>query len=728
MVIDRRAWGAIWDGQGRGGTGHGESTPEAAASTRWGSGTNLRELRRAAEKADRRGRRVGASLADYERIAVLGPDRVGQTLAARSTLRMERLAETTDAYRGPILSALGPIMPLDRMLFRFGANPNKHPAAYGPAWPDYLAWGIDSAVATARLMLCGQIVGAAAVARNQLERWTGHRARAADVRQREGESTVDYFARAWSVEDRFHESWFDGADDIPVDDDLVVPSSACVDHSHIRTQAGGEICPAELYKTLSEVMHGRYLDNALNWDSDGLLHGDDGWPEHVSIAVEAITDTLVLCLREIRLALAAVAEKLGNDEMLAKLKAIPEGFTAVDGRPLRSSFAAGSAPLVVPPPCSLMPLTPQQGLLPHFRSYLEEIAKDYEAVMRGSRPAGRLYTDDEATRLAFVWHRTRSARSAQAALDSERRSLGDEYDPWNVDARAAKWAMLSEVASLVALWHQPAPAASALSLIGSALRSTYWLWLEDDDRAMSILRCVLEQAARLRAWRLKPTKAEALESRDRSIPRNWLEAAGWRRLSALNRALGEFAHAHPDAKWPGAHELLAKMQMDVDPDKAIFTAGCEPRFRCEPGGTRTRRGDGGPATDDRPGARRVARSRRPRAIGRHQTDRSTVQSHLAAPNNTTQRGRIHVCERLTCIRGVLQRNCVPLSGGKWIDTVFRSRGVRWCHLAGCFDDCVEVDHSVASRKLSYPVIRWNVLPNCDRILRQASPSQPTRKP
>jgi hypothetical protein len=121
-------------------------------------------------------------------------------------------------------------------------------------------------------------------------------------------------------------------------------------------------------------------------------------------------------------------------------------------------------------------------------------------------------------------------------------------------------------------WLSTPSSANAASVVGSGLRSAYWLWLEDDDRAMAMLRIVLEQTARLKTWREKPEKARELESRDSTTPRDWLEKAGWRRLTALNRALGEFAHTKSTSRWAGARELLARLQPDVDQDRAIYTA------------------------------------------------------------------------------------------------------------------------------------------------------------
>ncbi|GGK31715.1 hypothetical protein GCM10010124_25610 [Pilimelia terevasa] len=63
-----------------------------------------------------------------------------------------------------------------------------------------------------------------------------------------------------------------------------------------------------------------------------------------------------------------------------------------------------------------------------------------------------------------------------------------------------------------------------------------------------------------------------LESRPETTPRDWLEAAGWKRLTALNRALGELAHTKATSRWSGARELLAKFQQDINEEDAIYTA------------------------------------------------------------------------------------------------------------------------------------------------------------
>jgi hypothetical protein len=544
-----------------------------------------REAWRQAIKADRRGRRIGSRIEEYERVCSAGSDRLVETLIARHTLRMDRVVLLPDFYRFKAMSGLAPVFWLDKLLRRYGATPGRHPSSYGATWADQLAWGVDSAVASTRLLLCGQITGAAAVARNQLERWTLNRAHNASTVQAAGESTVNFIARVWSTDDFFTRSWFESNADTEVpliaDEDNVTTGEPTISHQHVRSADGTEICPAALYGFLSEIMHGRMLPQALAWDADELLRTDELPPE-VYVGLGAVTETLVLCLRQIRLGAAFLARERQDAGAIDLLMNRLDGFS--EAKPVSAEVPdeshmttsqLASPPggrLVSPPIAALAPLAPGEGLSARFLRQVDGLAGDYEATLRGQRPAGRLFKDDELTMLAFASHRAHSAHVANHALEHERRFLGDSFNIDSLGGRVTRWVVLTEAAALLGLWHPQSEVRNAASLAGSGLRSAYWLWLEDDSRAMSILRCVLEQAARMRTWRRKPDKARVLEGREQTTPRDWLEAAGWKRLIVLNRALGEFAHMRVESNWTGAHELLAKLQMNVSADTAIYTA------------------------------------------------------------------------------------------------------------------------------------------------------------
>ena len=153
----------------------------------------------------------------------------------------------------------------------------------------------------------------------------------------------------------------------------------------------------------------------------------------------------------------------------------------------------------------------------------------------------------------------------------EAEKFGDSFDASTVTERGSFYILVSELAALASTWCDGTISA-ALKLISSSFRSAYWLWLEDDDRAMAALRCTLEQAARITATHKNPRKVARLETRP-TLPSRWLEAAGWRRLKVLNEALGEYftrkrrltrsVHAccYPHCKW-----------MPTKNPDAVFTA------------------------------------------------------------------------------------------------------------------------------------------------------------
>jgi hypothetical protein len=211
---------------------------------------------------------------------------------------------------------------------------------------------------------------------------------------------------------------------------------------------------------------------------------------------------------------------------------------------------------------SLYPLAPEHGLVDPVLGRVEHDAQMFDAALRG-RPAGRLFRDDEFVSYAFVWQRWAAARFALEAMERERTDLGDAFDLDELRGRGNAYVVVSEAAGVLSGWLD-ADAAAAATAVASSLRSAFWLWLEDDDRAMGVLRSTLEQLARMRTWRRNPGKALKLEARESTTPRDWLDAAGWRRLEALNRALGEMAHTRGNSRWSGARKLLAKLQPEAE--------------------------------------------------------------------------------------------------------------------------------------------------------------------
>ncbi|BBH15765.1 hypothetical protein Back2_00520 [Nocardioides baekrokdamisoli] len=590
-------------------------------------GLTDKEKLRHTKKIDARGQRVPQTIVGYERVAKLGKKRLEEALIARHTARMGRIRRPSPIEQEFLLGALVPIVHLTPTLLSAGASSTRPPCSYYGEWPDHLLWGVDSAVATTRLLMCGQIVGAATVARNQLERWLMHRAHNASMSQNEGESTLDFIARVWSSTETFHEDWSTPVDVEPLSEGGTSGEEPKFDHEHVQTTDGREICPPLTYKILSELMHARWDPNALGWDALGMLEGH-AWPDSLHVAVEAVTDAITLCLRQVRTGAAAMALARGDlndvallkgsldwyssadfdttkhrlrvtkamlrdlgyqtDDANAQKERDEQAFETVDDRnppallEKRTVSEESTRKLAYPPLSVLAPLVPMEGLSAEAIASADTLADLYEATVRGRKPAGRMWRDNEYLTIAFGWHRSRSISTALDAMEYERSVIGEGFSELNFGGRIAQWILLGEATSLVGAWHENVPSSAAASLLGSGVRSAYWLWLEDDDRAMSVLRCLLEQTARLRVWRLKPEKAARLEEREQTTPRDWLEDAGWRRLRPLNTALGEYAHTKASSRWSSARQLLSSLQVDADPETAISTArGAAIDFVCE---------------------------------------------------------------------------------------------------------------------------------------------------
>ena len=145
---------------------------------------------------------------------------------------------------------------------------------------------------------------------------------------------------------------------------------------------------------------------------------------------------------------------------------------------------------------------------------------------------------------------TADARAQDRKISDQRLKIQQHLTP------ASPHVLTAEFAALCALWNQSRPQiAAAATQISSTLLSGYWLWIEEDDRAMGILRCTLHQAARLRTWQVHPDAAQELQSTSATTPRHWITMAGWSKFRSLDRALFEFAHANRESRLDAAEIL-----------------------------------------------------------------------------------------------------------------------------------------------------------------------------
>jgi hypothetical protein len=191
---------------------------------------------------------------------------------------------------------------------------------------------------------------------------------------------------------------------------------------------------------------------------------------------------------------------------------------------------------------------------------------DYHTALADRFTAQRS-TPQQLAELTFAAHRfsrllvTADARAQDHKISDARLKLHQHLTP------VSPHVLTAEFAALCALWNQSRPQiAAAATQISSTLLSGYWLWIEEDDRAMGILRCTLHQAARLRTWHVHPDAAQELQSTSAAAPLRWITVAGWSKFRSLDRALFEFAHANRESRLDAAGILNDHRN---DPDSTI---------------------------------------------------------------------------------------------------------------------------------------------------------------
>jgi hypothetical protein len=486
-----------------------------------------RSVRRAAQRAqskigrsaDRRGERVPLTVAGFEAaLHERGHNAIAEAFIARHNQRLQRIVRSGQTMQSIGLPLLTSQIPLGLAAEELGASQGRPPFYRGPTWPDHLAWGLDSVVAAVRLMMCLQPVGASIVARTQLERWSSNLESNSGVDQQPGESTVDWYNRLWS-----------GPGVRPPD--------------QVTTPVG------ELFADLSELLHGRGRLMPLVWlDIADVADMPSGAQVQL---LETISDALVVSLSHIRTCLASAAENRGF-EVLAQM---------VD----RIQLVLPAKVWLSDVRTHLWPMMPMFIRQTAVEGALGASAAAYRRVISAMQ-AGRDPAEPSELwpALAFGSHRFRALLNEQYAYQIERKLLGHHFDEGGADRAVAEAVLAGEMAAVLARWLRQDPErqspANALAVCASGLRSAQWLWLEDDERSMGCLRTVIEQVARARTWRLRPNRALKIETNPNSTPRDWIEGAGWKRLTLLNRALGEFAHGSTKADWNDARNALVAIQ------------------------------------------------------------------------------------------------------------------------------------------------------------------------
>jgi hypothetical protein len=491
-----------------------------------------REGRRIGARAEGRGRRVSATVEGYKQAAARSANGVAEGLVSRSNQRLQRIERLTIPLQSIVMPHLSGLLPFDLAVQELGGDLGRPAFHSGRSWVEHLAWGLDSVVQSVRLLLCLQPVGAAVIARTQLERWSANIAHNTGVAQTTGEDTVAWFDRLWAY-----------------------PGSRIG-----PTGSQSTASPGRVYADLSELLHGRGPLMRLVWldvvDISATPSSDD------VLAFDMITDALTISLSRIRAGLAAAADQKGW-ELLAQT------ISAVKLVRRSECWMPDTKP-------HLLPLIPYFFGQAGVEGQLGAAASGYHRVITDVRTGNQSSEPSEIwPALAFSERRYRAVMTGRLAFASERQRLGADFRKNGIERLHIESVLGGEMAGLIALWLRDNPdswaPAAAFALCSSALRSAVWLWLEDDTRAMGCLRPVIDQLARARTWRLKPELAAKLETSPKTTPRDWLEAAGWRRLNLVSRAFGEFVHGGLGVNHEAAGKALVSLQDDPEDELSQLT-------------------------------------------------------------------------------------------------------------------------------------------------------------
>src|ERR1700722_4983649 len=223
-----------------------------------------KQAERAKLKAERRAQNVPPTVEAYERVAASGPTRLLETLVGRNSTRIANLDAVAQLSMDHCLEHLMSVCQLDAIFIRQGHQLDQHSPPHDSPWPTQLSWSFESTIAALRLMMAGQIVGAAIILRQQFGRWTLLLARADSVVRRRREPIESFIARAWTQHamDMLGLHTFDVAlDDIfdDLDDHPRTTGAIGTDHEHVQVD-GRPLCPAHVYHTLCEFIDAQHAD------------------------------------------------------------------------------------------------------------------------------------------------------------------------------------------------------------------------------------------------------------------------------------------------------------------------------------------------------------------------------------------------------------------------------------------------------------------------------------
>lgn len=514
-----------------------------------------KQLQRARLKAQRRARNVPPTVEAYERVAASDPTRLVDVLVGRHSSRIDNLDAVAQLSMDHCVWPLVSVCELDAIFIRQGHHLGQHSPPHESPWPTHLSWSVESTIAALRLMLAGQTIGAAIILRQQLGRWTLLLARAGPVVQGRREPIESFIARAWTQRamDRLGRYTFDVAladrfDDL--DDHPRTTGAINTDHEHLHID-GRALCPAHVYHTLCELIDGQHAAQRVGVEVVRDLDAEHSATD-TNGPTQVLIDALALCMIQMRLAtvtthvFAKSRETMRGTPLLSPLpERLPVQQLSEIPLPLSEPVATGLS-------AALVSLVDREFAAFDAPAELGPLYTEYHTALADIGTAQRS-TPQQLAELTFAAHQfsrllvAANARAKDCEISDQRLKIHQHLLP------ASPYVLTAEFAALCALWNQSRPEiAAAAAQISATLLAGAWLWIEEDDRAMGILRCTLHQAARLRAWHLHPDAAQALQSSPSTAPRRWITLAGWSKFRSLDRALFEFAHANRESRLDAA--------------------------------------------------------------------------------------------------------------------------------------------------------------------------------
>ena len=366
-----------------------------------------KQVERVTLKAQRRARNVAPTVEAYERVAASGPTRLIETLIGRHWTRIDNLDAVAQLSMDHCLRHLMSVCQLDAIFIRQGHQLNQHSPPHDSPWPTHLSWSFESTIAALRLMLAGQIVGAAIILRQQLGRWTLLLARADSVARRRREPIESFIARAWTQRamDKLGLYTFDVAlNDIfdDLDDHPRTTGAIDTDHEHVHID-GRALCPAHVYHTLCELIDAQHNDQPVACQVVRDLDAETS-PTDTNGPAETLLDTLALCMIQMRLATVTTYVFTTDPDTM---RGIPLVSPLPERRPVQHPSQIPlplSKPVTTRPPPALVPLVDGEFATVGALADLWPLYTEYHAALADRFTAQR-WTPQQLAELTFAAHR-----------------------------------------------------------------------------------------------------------------------------------------------------------------------------------------------------------------------------------------------------------------------------------------------------------------------------------